>query len=247
MSLNIRTVFCIICFLFLGSPSNISLAQNNGAFSELAQMDDDNEDDKDKKPKKKKDKDKEADIRIGLKFFLSLLINIATVIVLIIFIYYPNYKQKDYFFTYFIFNIVIFMLTFVLNQVKISMGAAFGLFAVFSMLRYRTEGIGMKDMTYLFIVIGIGLISAIQLEYYELAIINGIIVGATFLLDGNLILRREFFKNVQYENIEMIKPENHALLMEDLRKRTGLNIHRIAVNRIDFLKDTAVVKIYYYA
>jgi hypothetical protein len=247
MSLNIRIIFYIICFLFLGAPSNISMAQSNDSFGELVQMDDDDDDDKDKKSKKKKDKDKEADVRLGLKFFSCLLINLASVIILIIFIYYPNYKQKDYFFTYFIFNIIIFMLTFVLNQVKISMGAAFGLFAVFSMLRYRTEGISMKDMTYLFIVIGIGLISAIQLEYYELAIINGIIVGATYLLDGNIILRREFSKNVQYENIEMIKPENHALLIEDLKKRTGLNIHRIAVNRIDFLKDTAVVKIYYYA
>jgi hypothetical protein len=247
MSLNIRIVFYIICFLFLGSSSNLSLAQSNGTFSELVQMDEDDDDDKEKKSKKKKDKDKEADVRIGLKFFFSLFINIITVVVLIIFIYYPNYKQKDYFFTYFIFNIVIFMLTYVLNQVKISMGAAFGLFAVFSMLRYRTEGISMKDMTYLFIVIGIGLISAIQLEFYELAVINAIIVGATFLLDGNLILKREFSKNVQYENIDMIRPENHALLIEDLRKRTGLNIHRIAVNRIDFLKDTAVVRIYYYA
>jgi hypothetical protein len=227
------------------------MAQSNDSFGEIAQLDEDDEDDREKKSKKKKDKDKdkekEADVRLGLKFFLCLLINIASVVVLIIFIYYPNYKQKDYFFTYFIFNIIIFMLTFVLNQVKISMGAAFGLFAVFSMLRYRTEGISMKDMTYLFIVIGIGLISAIQLEFYELAIINGIIVGATYLLDGNIILKREFSKNVQYENIDMIKPENHAQLIEDLKKRTGLNIHRIAVNRIDFLKDTAVVKIYYYA
>ena len=126
------------------------------------------------------------------------------------------------------------------------MGAAFGLFAVFSMLRYRTEGISMKDMTYLFIVIGIGLISAIQLEYYELAIINGVIIVSTFVLDGNFILKRELTKNIQYENIEMIKPENHGKLIEDLRNRTGLNIHRITVNRIDFLKDSAVIKIYYY-
>jgi hypothetical protein len=138
------------------------------------------------------------------------------------------------------------MLTFVLNQVKISMGAAFGLFAVFSMLRYRTEGISMKDMTYLFIVIGIGLISAIQLEIYELAIINGIIVFCTFLLDSNTIFKRELTKNIQYENIEMIRPENQEKLIADLRTRTGLNIHRVSVNRIDFLKDTAVIKIYYY-
>ena len=126
------------------------------------------------------------------------------------------------------------------------MGAAFGLFAVFSMLRYRTEGISMKDMTYLFIFIAVGLISAIQLEYFELSVLNGIIVLVTFIMDGNMFIKRESAKNVQYENIEMIKPENHKELIEDLKKRTGLNVHRIYINKIDFLKDTALVTIYYY-
>ncbi|HXA01398.1 MAG TPA: DUF4956 domain-containing protein [Cytophagaceae bacterium] len=243
MLLQIKTTFFILIFFFAGTCQNISYAQDS--YDETVQVDDE-EIIKDKKEKKKKAKERVTEIRLNKKFVSCFLINILTVIILIIFIYYPNYKQKDYFFTYFIFNIVIFMLTFVLNQVKISMGAAFGLFAVFSMLRYRTEGISMKDMTYLFIVIGIGLISAIQLEYYELAIINGVIILSTFVLDGNFILKRELTKNIQYENIEMIKPENHGKLIEDLKNRTGLNIHRISVNRIDFLKDSAVIKIYYY-
>jgi hypothetical protein len=242
MSLRIKTIFFILIFFFGGFSPNISYSQDTS--EDQVQVDD--EDLKDKKEKKKKNKEKGQEIRLNQKFISCFLINILTVLILIVFIYYPNYRQKDYFFTYFIFNIVIFMLTFVLNQVKISMGAAFGLFAVFSMLRYRTEGISMKDMTYLFIVIGIGLISAIQLEYYELAIINGVIIVSTFVLDGNFILKRELTKNIQYENIEMIKPENHGKLIEDLRNRTGLNIHRITVNRIDFLKDSAVIKIYYY-
>jgi hypothetical protein len=244
MLLRIKTIFFILTFFFAGFSSTISYCQD--ASEDQVQVMED-EDSKDKKiEKKKKSKEKGQEIRLNQKFISCFLINILTVIILIVFIYYPNYKQKDYFFTYFIFNIVIFMLTFVLNQVKISMGAAFGLFAVFSMLRYRTEGISMKDMTYLFIVIGIGLISAIQLEYYELSIINGVIILSTFVLDGNFILKRELTKNIQYENIEMIKPENHGKLIEDLRNRTGLNIHRISVNRIDFLKDSAVIKIYYY-
>jgi hypothetical protein len=241
MSLRIKTIFFILIFFFAGASPTISYAQDIS--DDQVQVDDDEDDSKDKKSKKKKSKE---EIRLSQKFIYCFLINLLTIIVLIAFIYYPNYKQKDYFFTYFIFNIVIFMLTFVLNQVKISMGAAFGLFAVFSMLRYRTEGISMKDMTYLFIVIGIGLISAIQLEIYELAIINGIIVFCTFILDSNLIFKREFTKNIQYENIEMIKPENQERLITDLRSRTGLNIHRVSITRIDFLKDTAVIKIYYY-
>ena len=122
-----------------------------------------------------------------------------------------------------------------------SLGAAFGLFAVFSMLRYR------KDMTYLFIVIAIGLICAVSKgTYFELSLITAILIAFTYALDGNWLVRNELVKTIQYENIELIKPENYNSLIDDLKKRTGLNIHRASVNRIDFLKDIAVVKIYYY-
>ena len=126
------------------------------------------------------------------------------------------------------------------------MGAAFGLFAVFSMLRYRTAGIGMKDMTYLFIFIAIGLISGIQLEYQELAVIVGIIFVIILLFDTKLILKKESSNVLRYERIEMIKPEKQAELIAELRQRTGLNIHRISINEIDFLKDTAMITYYYY-
>ena len=141
---------------------------------------------------------------------------------------------------------MIFLLTFLLNKIKISMGAAFGLFAVFSMLRYRTEGINMKDMTYLFIFISVGLISAIHLKYYELGIIDGVILLFIYILDGNKFFRREQSKLVEYENIELIKSENYDILLEDLRKRTGLTIHRINIEQINFLKDAAMIKIFYY-
>ncbi|PKP22999.1 MAG: DUF4956 domain-containing protein, partial [Bacteroidetes bacterium HGW-Bacteroidetes-21] len=91
-----------------------------------------------------------------------------------------------------------------------------------------------------------GLLSAIQMQFYELGILTGIIIICTFILDGNVLIKRELVKNIQYENIEMIKPENHPALIADLKNRTGLNIHRIVINKIDFLKDTANVKIYYY-
>jgi hypothetical protein len=200
---------------------------------------------KEKKPDKKKDKFKDV-VQIDEKFFISLGINLATVLLIIFAIYFPNNRDKDYIFTFIIFNLMIFLLTFVLKYVKLSMGAAFGLFAVFSMLRYRTAGISMKDMTYLFIFIALGLISAIQLEYYELGIINGVVIITTFILDGNLFIKRELVKFVQYENIELIKPEHHQQLVDDLKLRTGLDIHRIAINKIDFLKDTANICVYYY-
>jgi hypothetical protein len=197
--------------------------------------------------KDKKEKKKEAKVlEMNEMFLISLGINLLNVAIIILFIYYPNYRKLDYIFTFVIFNLVIFLLTFVLKYVKLSVGAAFGLFAVFSMLRYRTQGLSIKDLTYLFIFIAMGVISAIQLEYYQLAIIHGIILTGTFVLDGRVIFRNELIKSVQYENIEMIKPGNHAALIEDLKQRTGLNIHRIVIGKINFLRDSATVKVYYY-
>jgi len=129
----------------------------------------------------------------------------------------------------------------------LSVGAAFGLFAVFSMLRYRTQGISMTDMTYLFIFIAMGLLSAIQIEYWELAVIHGVIISGTFLLDSNIIFKRVSCKRIDYENIDLIKPERYDELLADLRQRTGLNIKRVVVRRINFLRDTAVLMVYYHA
>ena len=127
------------------------------------------------------------------------------------------------------------------------MGAAFGLFAVFSMLRYRTEGISTKDMTYLFLVIAMGLITALSKgNWMEISFINLIIIIFTFALETSIFMKKEVSKNVQYENIEMIKPEFRNELMADLENRMGLKINRISIGKIDFLKDTALIRVYYY-
>jgi hypothetical protein len=231
----------LMMLMMLAAPAKILVAQN--AEPETTTIDD--SETKESKADKKKDKEKDL-IEINERFFISLAIDVASVLIIILLIYYPNYKKMDTIFTFILFNVVIFLLTFVLNKVKISMGAAFGLFAVFSMLRYRTAGIGMKDMTYLFIFIAIGLISGIQLEYYVLGIICGIILLIVFILDCNFILKRELSKNIQFEKIEMVKPEMHKELIQLLSDRTGLKIHRIVINKLDYLKDTASIRIYYY-
>lgn len=234
----------VIMILFLLLPNFQAMPQflSNDPTQTEEEMTVDQQADK-TKDKKKSKKDK---IQINEKFFILLGMNLAAVLLIISLIYYPNNRKMDYTFTFIIFNVVIFLLTFVLNKIKISIGAAFGLFAVFSMLRYRTAGISMKDMTYLFIFIAIGLISAIQLEYIELAVICGVIIVITFVLDANLIIKLESSKDIRYENIEMIKPENHEKLLNDLRNRTGLNIHRFSINRINFLRDSATIRVYYY-
>ena len=185
--------------------------------------------------------------KLSMKFFIRLGIDLASVLILIRFIYYPNYRTREFFFSFFIMNLIIFLVTFMMNKVEMSMGAAFGLFACFGILRYRTEDISAKDMTYLFLVIAMGLISAVAKGGWdELALINGIIIVVTLLLETSILMKRELGKTVSYENIEMIKPENHEKLLDDLKTRTGLNIHRFSITKVDFLRDMATIRVYYY-
>jgi hypothetical protein len=196
----------------------------------------------------------EALQKITTKIGMRLIIDVFAVFVLIRLIYYPIYKHRDLFFTFFIFNLVIFLISYLLNKVDLSMGAAFGLFAVFSMLRYKTEDISIKDMTYLFLVIAIGLVSAVTkikdapdfLEYIFLLGINLIILLITFLLESNVLMKKEMVKVVVYENIELIQANRDAELLADLRARTGIEVHRYSIQKIDFLKDSAIIKVYYY-
>jgi hypothetical protein len=185
--------------------------------------------------------------KLPAKFFIRMGIDLLSVLVLIRLIYYKNYRRADLFLTFFVFNIIIFLLTYMLNKVVMSMGAAFGLFAVFSMLRYRTEGISAKDMTYLFMVIAIGLISAVSKGGWdELSVLNGLILFVTWLLESGLIMRKEYSKVVMYERIELITPEKQEELLQDLRTRTGLAVHRVEIHEIDFLKDATRMTIFYH-
>ncbi|MEO6303981.1 MAG: DUF4956 domain-containing protein [Bacteroidia bacterium] len=191
--------------------------------------------------------------KISGKLFIRLAIDLVSVFVLVRCIYFPVYKQREFYFTFFIFNAVIFLLSFLLNKVDISLGAAFGLFAVFSMLRYRTENISIKDMTYLFLVIAIGLINAItkikgaddSYEYMFLGIINAVIIALAFLLESKLLFKKEGVKVIVYEKIELVHASNQTQLIADIKSRTGLNVYRISILKIDFLNDSAQIKIYF--
>ena len=146
------------------------------------------------------------------------------------------------------FNSLIFFFAFLLGNVTINIGFAFGLFAVFAILRYRTDPIPIKEMTYLFIVITIGVINALsgaEVSYGELLFTNMALVGLTYFLETywrkNLLVRI----TIEYEKIENIKPENHDTLLADLKERTGLNIQSFEFRRMNFLRDTARIRIYY--
>jgi hypothetical protein len=185
--------------------------------------------------------------KLGTVFFIRLAIDLVSVFVLIRFLYFPINKTRENFFTLFIFNLIIFLITFILNKSDMSMGAAFGLFAVFSMLKYRTEGITTKEMTYLFVVIAMGLITALSTgNWLELIFINIIILLFTFALESTFLMRTEVSQTVQYENIELIKSANRDLLKVDLESRMGIKINRITIGKIDFLRDIAIIRVYYY-
>ena len=151
-------------------------------------------------------------VKILTKFTFRFIIDMISLLVLIGCVYFPSYKRSELFFTFAVFNIVIFLICFLLNKVELSMGAAFGLFAVFSMLRYRTEDISIKDMTYLFLVIAIGLMAAVTkikdtsdvYEYLFLAIINALIIGVAFVFESSVLFKKEATQLINYENIDLI-------------------------------------------
>ena len=184
-----------------------------------------------------------------LDLLFRLVIDFSVAFVIIRLIYYPVHNRKDYLFTYFIFNLLIFFVSYLLSGVKLQLGFAFGLFAIFGILRYRTEQLAIKEMTYLFVVIAIAIINALankKISYAELLFTNIAIIAVTYLLEKRWLLRHETSKTITYEKIDLIKPENQQQLIDDLTERTGLKINRVQVGRIDFLRDTARVRIFYF-
>jgi len=174
--------------------------------------------------------------------------NLSIAFIIIKLIYHRNHTNNDFVFTYFMFNSLIFFFAFLLGKITINIGFAFGMFAVFAILRYRTDPIPIKEMTYLFIVITIGVINALssaEVSYAELLFTNVALVGLTYFLETywrkNLLVRI----TIEYEKIENIKPENHDTLLADLKERTGLNIQSFEFRRMNFLRDTARIRIYY--
>jgi hypothetical protein len=182
----------------------------------------------------------------GGGFFVRLAIDLLSVFVLIRIIYFRTHRRADLFLTFFSFNLVIFLIAFVLNSVEMTLGAAFGLFAVFSMLRYRTEGISTTDMTYLFLGIAIGLIMAVaNASWLQLAAIGAVVLGLTQLLEGGWLTRRELRQQVLFDRVDLVHTDAREELLRELRTRTGLDIHRVEVQEIDLVRDSARLAVFY--
>jgi len=183
---------------------------------------------------------------LGLDFSLRFIINLFFISFLIYGSYYRNAKNSQIATSFILFGVGIFIITYVLMGADMSMGFAFGLFAVFTMLRYRTETISIKEMTYLFLVIAIALLSSVsRVTMLELATLNSIVCITSLFIDSKILQDKFATKLINYEKIELIKPEHYHDLLMDVIDRTGLNVKQIEILDIDFLRDTARLRISY--
>lgn len=195
---------------------------------------------------------------IGVEWFnesvysllLRLAINFIVLTVIIRFIYYPKTRRKDYLFTYFLIGLITFFLCFALKKLEINLGMGLGLFAIFGIIRYRTNAIEIKEMTYLFVIIGLSVVNSLaknEVSMTEILIINGSVALLCAMLEFVWLIKHEARKTIIYERIDLITPSKHRELHADLEKRTGITINRFEIGKIDFLNDTAQIRIYYFA
>lgn len=185
--------------------------------------------------------------------FMTMLLRFAfnTVMVWIMIhcLYYPKSQRRDYYFTFMLISISIFFMIYLLGGVKLKVGFALGLFAIFGIIRYRTESMPVREMTYLFSIIAMSVINALAttISYAELITTNAIFVLATWFFESYVLLKHVSTKLIQYDRIALITPDRYDDMLTDLKQRTGLNIKKAEVGAIDFLRDMAIVKIYYEA
>lgn len=181
------------------------------------------------------------------QLILRFLFNFVVVGLIIHFFYYPKSRRRDYYFTFSLINVSVFFLIILMGSVKLKIGFALGIFAIFGIIRYRTESVPIREMTYLFIIIALSVINAlaVQISFAELIATNCIFLLVTWLLESERWLKHVSCKLILYDKIQLIVPEKRDELLSDLRSRTGLDIQKIEIGHIDFLRDAAFIKVYY--
>lgn len=181
---------------------------------------------------------------LGVSFALNLVVNL----IIIRFIYYPRQRDKDYVFTFAAFSTIIFFVMGLMNSTELGLGVGFGLFAIFSILRYRTDTVPIREMTYLFVLIALGVVNSLLFQwqaYAQFLFVNCAVIAVLYVLERGWGFRYETRKQITYERIDLIHPDNEMLLLADLQKRTGLPIHRVEIGRLNFLRDSAEIMVYY--
>jgi hypothetical protein len=183
-----------------------------------------------------------------IEILLSFGFNFLVAVAIVRGIYYPKTKDRDYIFTFLAFNTIIFFVLRLLSSINLSVGFGFGLFAIFSVLRYRTNPIPIREMTYLFVIIALPVMNSILIAengFEQLLLANLLIILVLFGIEQGWGFRFVARKIITYEKIELIQPDMHQQLLDDLRQRTGLQITGYEVGSIDFLRDTANIEIFY--
>ena len=198
--------------------------------------------------KQKRQSDEFIDTEHITKLLLAFIVNLIAIMIIVRWLYYPKCKRGEFFFTYILIAISTFMLIYVLGDVKLKAGIALGLFAMFSIIRYRTEQIAIREMTYLFTIIAVSAINGLtisELSIGEVIIINILFIITIVICESKLLISHYSYKVIKYDNIGLITPDKREELIADLEKRTGLKVIKVEVGAIDFLKDAAIVKMYY--
>ena len=174
-------------------------------------------------------------------------INLLVVFAIVRLLYYPRCRRRDYFFTFMLISVSIFLLIFLLGSVKVKIGFALGLFAIFGIIRYRTEQMPVREMTYMFVIISISVINALSstFSYIELLTTDMLFIVSIWLCESKRWLKHVSCKIIEYDRIELAKPCNRTELLQDLKERTGLDILKVEVGAMNFLKDSVILKIYY--
>ena len=185
-----------------------------------------------------------------LEFVLRFILNTTVIIILVRWLYYSKTRRKDYLFTYILISSIVFLLCFLLANVKLQIGFALGMFAIFGIIRYRTDALPIKEMTYLFLIIGVSVINALtnaETSLVDLLFSNFVIIFITFGLEKLWLIKHESSKLIIYEKINLIREGKYDELVKDLQERTGLKkINRVEVGKINFLRDICDLTIYYY-
>jgi hypothetical protein len=183
------------------------------------------------------------------KMIFRFALNLIFLFYIIRYLYYPSTRRRDYMFTFYMISIIVFFLCFTLKKYELDLGMALGLFAIFGIIRYRTAPMNIREMTYLFVVIGVSVINALankKMSYAEILGANLLVVTSMTIIERVVLFKHEIHKEILYENIENIKPENEAALIEDLQGRTGLEINRVDVGKVDFLRESVQITIFYF-
>jgi hypothetical protein len=179
-------------------------------------------------------------------FIAKLIIDLVSLTVLVRYVYLKHHHRTDLMLTFYSFNVIVFFISYLLNRVELSTGAAFGLFAIFSMLRYRTEGISAKDMTYLFLCIALGLVMAVSTgSFGEHLVLASFILVLTYVLETGWVGGKRSTMTIVFEKPELIHPSKREELIRELEQRTGFKISHVEVGDIDYLKDSVILTIHH--